>query len=436
LLLTIGLVFIGLVILMVLGVPVGLCFAAGAIILLYAANVDPLWAIQQAFQLQQAYTFLALPLYVLLGSILSSAGMADRICEFAQKLVGRIRGGLGIAIVIANGIFGAMSGSALSALGGMGRAFLPVMEKQGYPKSYAVALLIPSAVLSCLIPPSGYLILLAFLGQLSIAKAFLAGVGPGITLMIFLIITHLIMASRIKSIEVPEKLSFKEQVKTVGSSAYRNSLTLAIPVVVLGVIYGGFGTPTESASIGTIYAFIIATFVYRKITFKKMAQDVKETGTLIGSLLVLLFFFFVLSRILVIERVSEDLLALMLSISTNKWILMLMINILMLLMGMIMDDVSTAIITTTVLFPLATSIGFNAYHFVAIATVNLEMGMITPPVAPLLYLGGHIAGNMPLSKYIKPVFWFMIGAFLPTLLLVMFVPEISTLLPTIFARKG
>ena len=435
-LLEIGLVLLGVVLLMILGLPVGLCFGAGGIVLLFISGMAPQWAISQTFHLLSSFAFLCLPLYMLLGATLGMSGMARRICDFSVSLVGRIKGGLGVAIIIANAMFGAMSGSALSALGGIGRAFLPDMEKEGYPRSYAISVLIPSAVLSCLIPPSGFMVVFGFMGRLSIAHCFLAGVIPGIILMSFLSITHLVMCRNIPTIHVSPKVSFGKQISQVAKSGYRNFLTLLIPVVVLGVIYGGFGTPTESAGVGAVYAFILAFFVYRTLNLRMGVHVFTESAKLVGSILILFFFFIVLSRVLIIARVSETLLSAMMAISTNKWALMGMLNILMLFMGMIMDDASTGIIAAVILLPVAMSIGFNPYHFTAIACVNLELGLITPPVAPLLYLGGRLAGDMPLNQYVKPVLIFIVFAFLPTLLLTLFIPELSTFLPMLFTRGG
>ena len=432
----IGIVFLVMVALMILGLPVGVCFAGGGVILLLLANIGPSWALEQSFHILSAFNFLALPLYIILGTTLGHAGMASKLSDFATSLVGRLRGGLGVALILANGMFGAMSGSALSALAGVGKAFLPIMEKEGYPRSYAIALLIPSAVLSCLIPPSGFMIVFGFMGRLPIAYCFLAGAVPGLILLTFLSITHLIMARRIPTIGVPPKVSFKEHLVQIAKSGYSNSLTLLIPVLVLGIIYGGVGTPAESASIGATYSLILALFVYRSLSWKQAGIVFLDSARLVGTIIILFFFFLILSRVLIIERVSEQLLALMFGLSSNKWALMGMLNILMVLMGMIMDDASTNIIASIILLPIAVRLGFQPLHFAAIAAVNLELGLITPPVAPLLYLGGHLAGDMPLGRYVKPVLVYIAFAFIPTLLITLFIPEVSLTLPALFARTA
>jgi tripartite ATP-independent transporter DctM subunit len=426
-------IVLGVFVLMILGLPVALAFGAGAIALFFTYGVDAAWAVSQSLALLSSFNFLALPLYVLLGATIATAGLAERIAAFATSLTGRIKGGLGIAIIIANALFGAMSGSSMSALAGMGKAFLPVMEKEGYPREYAVSLLIPSAVLSCLIPPSGFLVTFGFLSGLSIARTFLAGILPAIILILLMIVVHLFMCRRIPTIKVPEKMSPQAQVKSVFSTGFRQSPTLLIPLVVLGVIYAGIGTPTESAGAGVIYAVLLGFVVYRTIKPRAMAGALVDTGATIGTIFILFFFFIAFSRVLIIEQVSDQLLNVMLSISDNRYVLLLMLNLLMLLLGMLMDDISTGVINALILLPIATSLGFDPYHWAAISVVNLEIGLLTPPVAPLLYLGGSIAGDIPIARYIKPVVAFILFAFIPTLLLTMFIPELGSLLPTSYS---
>ncbi len=431
--LEIGVVFLVIIVLMVIGVPIAFAFGAGGLILLYRFNVDPQWATMQGLNLISAFTLLAAPLYVLLGSIINKSGMAERIIEVADAFLSRIKGGIGIGVIVANAFFGAMSGSAMASLGGLGRAFLPVMERQGYPLAYGISILIPSAVLSLLIPPSSNMIVFGFIGRLSIARCFLAGIVPGLILMTFLSITHLIIFRfYCPNAVIPEKVSFKEQIGVIGKSIWKNSLTLAVPVVVLGVIYGGIATPTESAAIGALYCLIIGLFVYKTIKINEVGEIFFDSAKVIGSIMLLVFFFLVLSRVLIIERVSEQLLELMMRITTNKYGLMSLICVFLLFLGMIIDDGSVAIISSILLLPIAKKIGFDPYHFMVIVVLLSGAGLITPPVAPLLYFGGYLAGNIPLKSFAVPVLLFLIGGFLPTLILVIIFPGLATYLPYVF----
>lgn len=427
------LVFLGVVILMILGIPIAFSFAIGGFILLIIFNIEPLWAMMQGLQLVNSFALLCFPLYVLMGAVISKAGIAKRIIDFATTLLCRIRGGSGMAVIVSNAFFGAMSGSALAALGGLGRGFLKIMEDQKYTKSYSISLLICSSVLSIMIPPSGNAILFAFLGRLSIARSFLSVLGPGIVLMTFLLITHYILFPIFcPDAIVPQKVNAKEQVQAVGRSFKQNYLTLLIPVVVLGVIYGGIATPTESASIGAVYALILGLFVYRTLKINELGELFFDASKLVGSMLILLFFFMVMSRVLIIEQVSEQLLALIMQITTNRFAIISLISILLIFLGMIIDDASVTIISSILFLPIARQIGFDPYQFLSLTVVFGAVGLITPPVAALLYLGGHIAGDIPLKTFILPVLLFLLFAFLPTALLVILVPGISTYLPYLF----
>lgn len=427
------LIFLGIILLMILGIPIAFAFAIGGFILLVLFDIEPLWATMQGLQMVSSFSLLAFPLYILMGQVLSNSGIAKRIIDFANALLCRIRGGVGMAVIVSNAFFGAMSGSAMAALGGLGKGFLEIMEEQNYTKSYSISLLIASSVLSIMIPPSGNAILFGFLGRLSIARCFLTGLGPGLVLMFFLLVTHYVISPRFcPNITNPPKVSNSEHLRIIGKSFKENFLTLLIPVVVLGVIYGGIATPTESAAIGAAYALILGVLVYRTIKVNKIGGIFLDSSKLVGSVLILLFFFMVMSRVLVIEQVSEQLLALILQVTTNKFAIILLLALLLTFLGMIIDDGSLTIISSILFLPIAKSIGFDPYHFMAITVVFAAVGLITPPVAALLYLGGHIAGDLPLKEFITPTIMFLLFAFLPTALIVIFIPSVSTFLPYLF----
>jgi len=425
-------IFLIIIALMILGVPIGFSFAAGGLYLLLSFGIDPLWATMQGLSLISAFVLLAAPLYVLLGAIICKAGIAQRLIDVINSIIRitGIKGGTGIAVIVANAFFGAMSGSSMASLGGLGQAFLPVMEKEGYTKSYAISVLIPSAVLSLLIPPSSNAIMFGFLGRLSIARCFLTGVGPGLLLMIFLSLIHLLIYRKYcPNLKEPPKVSIQKQFEIAGKSIWKNILTLAIPVIVLGVIYGGMATPTESAAIGVVYCLILGLLIYRTIKVNEVGKILFDASKLIGSILLLVFFFLVMSRVLIIERVSEQLLALIMQYTTDKYGIVLLISLLIFFLGMIVDDGSVVIISAILFLPIAKQIGFDPYHFGVITILLSGCGLITPPVAPLLYLGGHMAGDIPLRTFAGPVSLFLFGGFIPTLLLVIYFPEIALFLP-------
>jgi len=420
--------FVCVIFLMLLEVPVAFAFAIGTVALLFVNGIDPTMAFSGAFLILQSYVFLCLPLYILLGVVIDSSGIADRLCEWFVTVVGRLRGGLGVAVVLTNGLFGAMSGASLSALAGLGKALLPTLEQRGYPKNYSIALLIPSATLSLLIPPSGGMIIFGFMGRLPITSCFLAPLIPGVIFMLFLCVVHLVMCRRIPSIKATEKVPFSSWARNARKQTWSASLGLLVPVVCLGGIYAGLYTPTEAAGVGALYALFLGLLVYRKINFKKLCANLLSTAEVTASIVVLIFVFSALSKVLIIARVSETLLQLFLAISDNLYVQLAMINLLMVIMGMIMDDSSAILVSAVVLLPVGTALGIDPYHFAAMTAVNLAMGIMTPPVAALLYLGGHIA-KLPVNTYVGYVMIMIVFAMLPALLLTMYVPALSTYLP-------
>lgn len=432
-LLEIGLVFLGIIVIMLLGTPVAAAFCIGSIVMVALAGLDLSWVGSQAFNLVQSFVFLCFPLYVLLGSVVNISGVAYRLCDWFVAIFGRIKGGLGVAAICTNGVFAAMSGSSLSALAGIGRALLPSLEEKGYPKAYGISLLICSATLALQIPPSAGMIIFGFMGGLPISMCFLSSVIPGIVLMILLCIVNLIMCRNIPTIQVSPKREFKTEVKETAKATKKAFLALLIPVVCLGGIYAGLYTPTEAAAVGAVYAIILGLFVYRTLTLKHLGHGLLETGIITSSIIIVIFFFTVISKVLILTQVSEAILNMLMAVSTNLYVHIFMLNLLLFIMGMFIDDASCTMISAVILLPVAKSLGIDPYHMAAMVSVTHAIGLITPPVAALLYLGGHIA-DLPVNKYIKPTAIFTLFALIPTALITMYVPAFSTTLPYLFSR--
>ncbi|MCP3890113.1 MAG: TRAP transporter large permease [Desulfobulbaceae bacterium] len=421
-------VFVIMIVIMMLEVPIFYAFGLGTFILIILNDIDPAWAFSGAFDMLQSFVFLCLPLYILLGILVDGSGVAKKLCDWFISLVGRFRGGLGVAVVLTNALFGAISGASLSALAGIGSALLPSMEKEGYPKAYSIALLIPSATLSLLIPPSAGMIIFGFMGKVPITYCFLAPLLPGVIMTLLLITVHLVMCRKIDTIKVSEKTTIKTQMKEISTTTKKAGWGLGIPVICLGGIYAGIYTPTEAAATTTVYTILIGFLCYRTLTVRKFKNHLLSAASVTSSIVILIFIFSALSKVLIIAQVSEAMLELMLAISTNYIVQLCVLNLILFLMGMIMDDSSAIMVSAIVLLPVAKSLGIDPYHFAAMTGVNLAMGIITPPVAALLYLGGHIA-DLPVNQYIKPVMIYILFAMFPTLLLTMFVPSLSTFLP-------
>ncbi|MCG8614584.1 MAG: TRAP transporter large permease, partial [Desulfobacterales bacterium] len=348
----------------------------------------------------------------------------------AEMFFKKIRGSMAIVSVVASAAFGSISGSAAATLSCMGSILLPKMYKDGYPRAIANALVINASPLGLLIPPSADLILFAWIAQQSVLACFLATVIPGIILMTLLIIVSLFML-RNKNIAKDPELDRPLTAEFFASRIKTASPALTMPVIVLGGIYAGFVTPTEAAAISVFMAVILGRFIYRGLdtgAFKEASVDSAVTS---GVFMVMLFVVMIMSRLFVFEDFSQITLDFLYSISDNKWVVLFMVNLLMIIIGMLMDDASGILISTPILIPVVQELGISPIHFAAIQGVNLGMGTITPPTAPLLYLGARV-GKTPVPEMLTPTMYYILFAWIPTLILTTVFPQISLFLPKFF----
>ncbi len=420
------------VIIMLLGVPVGFAFGLGGFAILFITGLDPRFAIPAAFRNLESYTLLALPLFIMAGGLMRDADISRRLIAFIMSFLGRIKGGLGLVCVVSCTIFGAISGSASAAIAAIGSVLIPEMVKQGYPRGYSTGLVAASSMLALLIPPSIPMIVFAMTAQISILAAFLSTLIPGILMMTSYCIINLIMCRKMKDVKVAPKTDLKTTAGEIGRSTRHAGFALFMPILVLGGIYGGVFTPTEAAGMSALYAVLVGFVIYRTMSFKGMALSIKNSMVTSGVVMILLFFILMVSRIMVTYQVPQQMTEFILGYTTNKWLVLLMLNVILLLMGMLVDDVSGNILSAALLLPIATSVGIDPIHFAAISVTNLSLGNITPPCAPMLYLAGMIGGNLPLNEYVRPASYFMIFGALPVILAVTYIPEFALVLVRLF----
>jgi tripartite ATP-independent transporter DctM subunit len=237
-----------------------------------------------------------------------------------------------------------------------------------------------------------------------------------------------------EKVKVAQRQNLRKTIGEIGHSTRHAAFALFMPILVLGGIYGGIFTPTEAAGMSALYAVIVGFVLHRTMTFKGMILNIKTSMITSGVVMILLFFILMVSRIMVTYQVPQQLTNLIFEFTTNKWLVLLMLNIILLLMGMLVDDISGNILSAALLLPIATSVGIDPVHFAAISVTNLSLGNITPPCAPMLYLAGLIGGNLPLNEYVKPASSFMIFGALPVILLVTYVPGFALVLVNLFLR--
>ena len=408
------------------GISVPLAFGGVLIFLAYTAGHDVSGFLPTGHWKLNTVVILVIPLFILAGDIMKNGKIAAPIVDLAELLWGRIRGGLSGASVVASAMFGAISGSGAATLTCIGSVMMPHLRKAKYPDGFSAALLVAASPLGLLIPPSSAQLIYAWLTQQSVLKCFLATVLPGLIVASLLVIINLIMMRKNDDIILPEH---QEQfVKAFSKKTMLAFPALMMPIIILGGIYGGIMTPTEAAGVAVIYAIPIGFFVYKGLTWKIFMETLKESSVTIGVVMVMIFMVLIVSRFLIFEDIPGLAEELIFSISENPIVVLLMINLTMILIGMIMDDFSGLILSATLLLPIAKSVGVDPIHFAAILGVNLGMGNITPPTAPLLFLGARVTGA-PVQRMLGPTMIFIIFAWLPTLALTTFVPGVALWLP-------
>ncbi|MFA5632742.1 MAG: TRAP transporter large permease [Porticoccaceae bacterium] len=409
------------------GVSIAAAFGLGSFGIAYALGIDIETIFSTMVSRINSPALFALPLFIYMGILAEKSGQGERLVNFIELFIGRFKGGLGAVIVLACALFGAISGAGSAAIASIGTVLMPRAEASGYPREYLVSLVACSSILTLLIPPSIPLLILALTMQISVGAAFLTTLVPGLVMAVGYIALnqYFVRNFSVKTVEHTSKTVFIADFRKKARSA---SLVLLLPVVVLGGIYGGVASPTEAAGMGTIYVIILALFVYRNMTFKEFFDATIASGNLLGSLVIMVSALILLSTVLVYEG-TPFILAEMVSSNFEQWQALLLINLILLVIGMIMDDISGSIVAASVLYPIAQDIGVDPLQFAAIVGVNLGLGNITPPVAPLLYMSSAVAGNVPMQKYIGYILKFIFFVNIPVLLLVTFWTDFSLFLP-------
>ncbi|MDL2259530.1 TRAP transporter large permease [Deltaproteobacteria bacterium OttesenSCG-928-K17] len=419
-----------LIVLIICGVPVAMSFGAMALYFIFAFDVSSAMLVPTAFSQIKSVVLLSIPFFILIGNLMSSGGLAARLISFVNSIAGYMRGGLGAVAVIACALFGSIGGSCSAAVAAIGTIIVPQMEKSGYPRNYSTALVACSSILGQLIPPSIAGIMYALLTYQSIPGCWLATVGPGILTIIIFCIINFVLTRKMKLV-VPPPLPPAARVKEFAVSTKKASLALLLPILLLGSIYGGLATPTEAACLAVIYVIFISRYATREITWGGIGGSVIKAASTTGSLVLMLFFIMMNTRILVFEQLPQEMARAILEISDNKIVILLAINFFLLIIGMIMDDISGTVLAASLLFPVMQELGVHPLHFAAILGVNLGMGNVTPPTAPILYMAGHITGCR-VAEYLKYAMIFILCGLLPVIIATTYWPSLSLFLPGLF----
>lgn len=417
-----------LMIILFLGVPVPLAFLMAAAYMIQHGGVDASLIMPYGYAKMSTTVLLAIPMFVMAGGLIEKGEIGNKLVDLIEVFIGRLRGGLGSVAVVACAVFGSVTGSATATLSCIGSVVFPRLEKAGYPLGHSAALLGSSCVLGMLIPPSTIMILYAWVGGQSVLACFLSSVLPGIILTILLCLVNWHLVKKIPNVKVEDRIRFTEFRKKLTDRTWKAVPALVLPFLVLGTIYGGVLTTTEAAAASVLYAIPVGFFVYKGLTRKNFLNIIIQTAVTTGVVMVMVFFIMILSRLYIMENLPDMIIKYLTAVSENKYVILAMLNVFMIIIGMLMDDVSGTLLCTPILLPIIMKIGVHPIHFAAILGVNLGLGNVTPPCAPLLYLAGRLNGAKMIDM-LKPMAYTILFAWVPALIITTYFPSLSLYLP-------
>jgi tripartite ATP-independent transporter DctM subunit len=415
---------------MLIGVPVA--YALGLAALVGAWWIDiPYAAVMVAIAGGvNKFSLLAIPFFVLAGAIMAEGGMSRRLVAFAGVLVGFIRGGLSLVNILASTFFGAISGSSVADTASIGSVLIPEMEKKGYPRDFSTAVTVSGSVQAILIPPSHNAVIysLAAGGSVSIAALFVAGILPGLLLGLSLAIVCLFIAKK-RNFPKGEVIPLRQALKICGEAV----LGLFTMVIILGGILSGIFTATESASIAVLWAFFVTMFIYRDYKWSELPKLMHRTVKTVTIVMILIGFAAGFGYIMTLMQIPLKITGVLASLSDNRYVILMAINVLLLGLGTLMDMAPLILIMTPILMPVVKSIGVDPVHFGMIMMVNLSIGLLTPPVGGLLFVGSAV-GKVTIEQLVKALMPFFL-VLLAILMAVTYIPALSLWLPSVMLAK-
>jgi len=411
--------------LLLFGMPIGFTVGLTGIMGFLAADLPNLMRIvpQRFYSGVNYFTLLAIPFFILAGSVMNKGQLTGKLITLANVLVGQWKGGLAQVNVLASIFFAGITGAAVSDSAALGALLIPAMEEQGYDRKFAAAVTASSSIIGPIIPPSIIMVIYGSLMGVTIAGLFSAGLVVGILLGLALMVWNYIISKK-RDYPVGDPFpGFKELLLAIKTSLP----ALVLPFIILGGIMGGVFTPTEAAAVAAFYAIVICLFFYRTITFKDLFPLLKDTITTTGLIFLLMGAASILSWYITNERIPQAIALLITEFTTNRYLILLMINIFLLIVGMFMDITAALIILAPILAPVAVNVGVHPFHFAIIMVVNLNIALMTPPIGGCLFVVSGV-GKVKMEELSREIFPFiLIEIFI--LLVITFIPEIPLFLP-------
>jgi tripartite ATP-independent transporter DctM subunit len=412
---------------MVGGVPIAFAFSMLTFALAAMYGIDLSSVLTTGFWSINSIILLALPLFIMAGYVMERGGIAGTLVDFVNAYVGRIRGGLGATMVVTAAIFGSISGSSSGAIASIGTTMIGPMEQRGYPRPYSSSLCSASSVLGLLIPPSLTMILYAVVTRQSVAACFLSTLVPGLLLAACYIAINMVMARKM-DLKIEPPMDWGPRVRHQAKATFKALPALALPLLILGGIYGGYFTPTEAAAVSFVYAVPVGLFIYKGLGMRTYFKAMVEAAATTGSVVIILIFSFAISRVMTLEAIPQSLAAFLLKTFHSKAVILLVVNLLLIFLGMLIDDMSVTAIMSPMLLPAMVELGVHPIHFAAIVGTNTIIGFNSPPVAFGLYMACRV-GKVKMHELIRPIMVFLIFACVPVMLITTFFEPLSMSLP-------
>jgi len=410
-----------------IGLPVffGLLAAPGILLWLNGQEKDITLLYRNVYNGMDSFPLMAIPFFMLAGELMNKGGITMRLVEFSQAFMGHLRGGLAYVNVLSSMLFAGLSGSAVADTSALGSMLIPAMEKQGYTRKFAAAITAASSVIGPIIPPSGIMIIYAYVMGESVAALFLAGIVPGILVGVGLMLVVRFMADKYDFPVASRKYTWPER----GQASIKAFWPLLTPVIIMGGILGGIFTPTEAAAVAVAYALFIGFFVLRTLTVPEVPGILIRSGITSAVVLLLVGAALAFKTVVSLSHAPEQLAAYILSLSSNPLVLLFLINLLLFVVGMFLDAGPAIIILGPILGPIFVSLGVDPIHFAIIMSVNLTVGLATPPMGLVLFVASAVSGERveAIAKAILP----FLAVEIFVIFLITYVPAISMTIPRI-----